>query len=265
MASDPHLATRQLQPAGSPGDDRPRVRPDGREGQSRCGCSPLKCSPDGSRSFAEPRWAEVRQAHAHGYILAGAESREPLTSSSPFRATWEKPFFSLRLFPLSAKSRANFLSCRTTRDPFYTHGLPSSYLTQRERGRQELSGQAAGWPVLALSSVSPTPAAQLGAQLHPFDRPLHGQVVTRTPGGERQALSLLSLPRQAPPAPPPGHPHPGTCSHLSPGGGQIQSSQAPAPEQPRRVRAEPDLESWGPPHGHMNQSLRSFFDYFFFL
>ena len=164
MASDPHLATRQLQPAGSPGDDRPRVRPDGREGQSRCGCSPLKCSPDGSRSFAEPRWAEVRQAHAHGYILAGAESREPLTSSSPFRATWEKPFFSLRLFPLSAKSRANFLSCRTTRDPFYTHGLPSSYLTQRERGRQELSGQAAGWPVLALSSVSPTPAAQLGAQ-----------------------------------------------------------------------------------------------------
>lgn len=201
----------------------------------------------------------MRRAHAHGYIPAGAESREPLTSSSPFRATWEKPSFSLRLFPLSAKSRANSLSCRTTRAPLRTHGLPSSYLTQRERGRQELLGQAAGWPVLALSSVSLTPAAQLGAQLHSLNGPLPGQAVTRTPGGERQALPLLSLSRQATPA---TH-SPDTCSHLSAGGGQIWSPQAPAPEQPRRVRAEPDLEPGGPPHGPTNQSLRSFFFSFF--
>lgn len=58
VASDPRLATRQLQPAGSRGDDRPRERPGGRKGQSRCGRSPLKCRPDGSRSLAEPRWAE---------------------------------------------------------------------------------------------------------------------------------------------------------------------------------------------------------------
>lgn len=146
----------------------------------------------------------MRRAHAHGYIPAGAESREPLTSSSPFRAAWEKPSFSLRLFPLSAKGRANSLSCRTTRAPLRTHGLPSSYLTQRERGRQELLGQAAGWPVLALSSVSLTPAAQLEAQLHSLNGPLPGQAVTRTPGGKRQALPLLSLSRQVTP----GHPQP---------------------------------------------------------
>lgn len=205
----------------------------------------------------------MRQAHAHGYIPAGAESREPLTSSSPFRATWEKPSFSLRLFPLSAKSRANFLSCRTTRDPFYTHGLPSSYLTQRERGRQELSGQAAGWPMLALSSVSPTPAAQLGAQLHPFDRPLHGQAVTRTRGGERQALSLLSLPRQAPPSP-----RPPTPRHLlSPvlRWGPDSESTGSSPQAAHKGQSRARSRTRGPPHGHMNQSLRSFFDYFFFL
>ena len=145
---------------------------------------------------------------------------------------------------MSAKSRTNSLSRRTTRDPLHTHGLPSSCLTQRERGRQELPGQAAGWPVLALSSGSPTPTAQLGAQLHPLDGPLHSQAVTRTPGGWRQAPPLPAP--VGTPHPPATH-SPDTCSHLSPGEGADSESAGSSPQAAQKGQSRARSRTRGSP------------------